>query len=111
MTTLDHIHVADGDFVATEHICAALTAAGFVYEDGSTQVFDPAGATSYLDQGRSTQGEWYVGDDGRFCSFWPPNFRACYDLHWIVEDGRIVGLRFHGDDRRSSFNGRYRQRR
>jgi hypothetical protein len=109
MTTLGEIHALDGDVVATEHIRTALTAGSFVYEDGSTQIFEPAGATIYVEQGRPTEGKWYLGDDGRFCSFWPPDYRACYNLHWIVEDGRIVGLRFIGDDRRSGFNGRYRR--
>lgn len=108
MTTLSEIHAVNGDVVATEHIRTALTAGRFTYEDGSTQVFEPAGATIYVERGRPTEGTWYLGDDGRFCSFWPPNYRACYDLHWIVENGTIVGLRFLGVDRGSSFTGRYR---
>jgi hypothetical protein len=44
--------------------------------------------------GRPARGKWYVDDAGHFGSFWPPSYRASYDLHWIVEDGAIVGLRF-----------------
>jgi hypothetical protein len=107
-STLGDIHVSDGDAVATKHIPMALTAGGLVYDDGATQIFEPAGATTYVEQGRSTEGEWYLDDDGRFCSFWPPSYRACYDLHWIVEDGGIVGLRFVERGGGSGFNGRYR---
>ena len=47
-------------------------------------------------------------DDGNFGSFWPPSYRASYDLHWIVEDGAIVGLRFAELGGGSRFDGRYR---
>jgi len=35
----------------------------------------------------------------------PPDYRACYELRWLVEDERITGLRF----RRGSYTavGRY----
>jgi hypothetical protein len=105
---LENIHVRHGDPVTTEHIRTALTAADFVYDDGATQVFEAGGATTYVEQGSETRGEWYVDDGDRFCSFWPPTYRACYDLHWIVEEGRIVGLRFTELDRGSRFDGRYR---
>jgi hypothetical protein len=105
---LGDIHVSDGDAVATEHIPTALTAGGLVYDDGATQVFEPDGATTFVERGRPAEGEWYLDDDGRFCSFWPPSYRACYDLHWIVEDGGIVGLRFTELGGGSGFSGRYR---
>lgn len=105
---LGDIRVSDGDVVATEHIRTALTAGRFVYDDGATQVFEPAGATIYVEHGRPTEGEWYLDDQGRFCSFWPPSYRACYNLRWIVEDGGIVGLRFTELVGGSGFNGRYR---
>jgi hypothetical protein len=54
------------------------------------------------------RGEWYVDDDGRFGSFWPPSYRARYDLRWMVEDGAIIGLRFIELGRGSRFDGRYR---
>jgi len=105
---LADIHVSDGDAVTTAHIAAAVTAGGLVYDDGATQVFEPGGATIYVERGRPSEGEWYVDGDGRFCSFWPPSYRACYDLHWIVEDGGIVGLRFVERAGGSEFSGRYR---
>ena len=107
-SSLGDIHVSDGDAVATEHIPTALTAGGLVYDDGATQVFEPDGATTFVERGRPAEGEWYLDDDGRFCSFWPPSYRACYDLHWIVEDGGIVGLRFTELGGGSGFSGRYR---
>jgi hypothetical protein len=105
---LGNIHVMDGDPVATEHIPTALTAGNFIYGDGATQVFEPSGATTYVQQGQKTRGEWYLDDNGHFCSFWPPSYRACYELRWIVEEGRIAGLRFTQLGQRSRFDGRYR---
>lgn len=105
---LENIHAMDGDPVVTEHIPAALTAGWFVYDDGATQVFETAGATTYVEHGKQTRGEWYLDDDGYFCSFWPPSYRACYELRWIVEEGRIVGLRFSEPGQGSRFDGRYR---
>jgi hypothetical protein len=105
---LENIHVMDGDPVAAEHIPTALTAARFVFGDGATQVFEATGATTYVEHGRRTRGKWYLDDDGRFRSFWPPSYRACYDLRWIVEEGRIVGLRFTELGQGSRFDGRYR---
>lgn len=105
---LETIHVLDGEPVATEHIPTALTAGEFVYDDGATQVFEPTGATTYVEHGKQTRGEWYIDDDGHFCSFWPPSYRACYDLRWIVEGGTNVGLRFTHVGQGSRFDGRYR---
>ena len=105
---LKDIDVADDDPVPAEQIPCALTAGNFVYEDGATQVFDAAGATTYIENGRETRGQWYVDDEGRFCSFWPPSYRACYSLRWIVQGGNIVGLRFTELQGGSSLDGRYR---
>ena len=105
---LENLVVADGDPVKTEHIATALTAGRFAYDDGATQTFEPGGATTYVEHQRRSLGEWYVDNEGRFCSFWPPSYRACYDLHWIVENGSVVGLRFTELDRGSVFVGRYR---
>jgi hypothetical protein len=105
--SLKDLHVEDGDEVAVEHIPAALTAATLVYDDGATQHFEPGGGTTYVDHGRPTRGEWYLDDDGRFWSFWPPSYRACYELRWIVKDGSIAGLSFVEVGRRSRFDGRY----
>lgn len=106
--SLKDLTVADGDPVATEHIPVALTAGPFGYDDGATQTFEPGGATVYVEGGRPSHGEWYVDDKGRFCSFWPPSYRACYQLRWIVEHDAIVGLRFTELGRGSHFDGRYR---
>ncbi|MGH3760237.1 hypothetical protein [Actinophytocola sp.] len=108
VTSLEGLQAEDGEPVGTEHIAKALTAGEFVYDDGATQRFEPGGATTYVEHGRPTTGTWYLDDDGRFCSFWPPTYRACYDLRWIVADGTIVGLRFIEVDRGSRFDGRYR---
>jgi MOSC domain-containing protein YiiM len=105
----DDLEVSDGDAVAPELIPRALTAGELVFADGATQVFEADGATTYVESGRPTRGEWYVDDDGRFGSFWPPSYRASYDLRWMVENGAIVGLRFTELDRGSRFDGRYRE--
>lgn len=61
------------------------------------------GRQTHVENGRPTLG--YVDAEGQFCSFWPPDYRACYELRWLVEDERIAGLRF----RRGSYSavGRY----
>ena len=105
---LEKLAVADGDPVMTEHIATALTAGRFVYDDGATQTFEPDGGTTYVEHERPSNGKWSVNSDGRFCSFWPPGDEACYDLHWIVENGRVVGLRFTEIEHGSVFVGRYR---
>lgn len=105
--SLESLSPADGDQVATKNLLAALTAGRIVYDNGAEQVFDHDGATTYVDRGHSTHGDWYVDADGRFASFWPPSYRASYDLHWMVEDGSIVGLRFTHCGDGSQFSGRY----
>ena len=105
---LKDIDVADDDPVSTDQILLALTAGSFVYDDGATQVFGPDGATTYVEGDRQSCGRWYVDDDGRFCSYWPPSYRACYSLRWIVEGANIVGLRFSELHGRSHLDGRYR---
>ncbi|MGW4488488.1 hypothetical protein ACWEOE_32165 [Amycolatopsis sp. NPDC004368] len=85
---VETLTVANGDPVESKHIADALTAGRFAYDDGSTQVFEPGGSTTNVDRGRLSEGEWYVDDDGRFCSFWPPTHRACFDLHWLVDNGK-----------------------
>ena len=100
----------DGDPVAPKHIPTALTAAGFVYGD----VRHPGLRTHRCHYVRratrrqTTRVEWHLDDDGHFCSFWPPSYRACYNLRWIVEEGRIAGLRFTELGQGSRVDGRYR---
>lgn len=105
---LQNMAAADDDLVAAEQIPFALTAGDLVYDDGATQVFDASGATTYVEHGREMHRQWSVDDQGRFCSFWPPSYQACYSLRWIVEGGNVVGLRFTELQGRSSFDGRYR---
>ena len=105
----DDVDVSDGDVVAPALIPRALTAGELVFSDGATQVCEADAGPSYLERGRPARGEWYVDDDGHFGSFWPPSYRASYDLRWMVEDGAIVGLRFTELDRGSPFDGRYRE--
>ncbi|MFI5613267.1 hypothetical protein [Amycolatopsis sp. NPDC051903] len=93
--------------MTTKDLVAALTAGRIVYDNGAEQVFDHSGATTYVDRGHAVHGEWYVDDDGRFALFWPPSYRAPYDLQWIVEDGSIVGLRFSHREHGSQFSARY----
>lgn len=99
--------VHDGDTVTAEQIPEAVTGASLLYEDGATQVFESDGTTTYVEHGRPTGGSWYVDPDGRFGSFWPPSYRASYDLTWVVEQGAVTGLRF--DDGRSVSVGRYQR--
>ena len=105
---LENLGVVDADLVRPEHIAAALTAGSFTYDDGATQTFEPAGGTTYVQHQQLSRGEWYVDGKGHFCSFWPPAYRACYELHWMLENGRVVGLKFTELDRGSIFVGRYR---
>jgi hypothetical protein len=87
----------------------AVTVGELLFDDGATQMFDVDGSTSYVEaDGRPTQGKWYADEDGRFCSFWPPTYRARYGLLWIVEGDEIVGLSFADLGRGTQFDGRYR---
>lgn len=104
---LQGIWAEDGAAVAAADIPKAVTAGRLVYADGAAQVFAGDGKTTYTERGGDSAGEWYVDDQGWFCSFWPPSYRACYALRWIVEDTRIVGLRFTGLNDGVTFDGRY----
>jgi hypothetical protein len=108
MQGLEDVEVVDGEPVAASLIPRALTAGMLVFDDGATQTFDVSGDTSYVEaDGRPTQGTWAVDADGAFCSFWPPTYRACYRLLWIVEGGEIVGLSFTQPGGGARFDGRY----
>ena len=109
MQGLEDLDVVDGEPVAASLIPRAVTAGELLFDDGATQTFTVDGDTSYVEaDGRPTQGKWYVDDDGRFCSFWPPAYRACYGLLWIVEGDEIVGLSCTEPVRGTRFDGRYR---
>lgn len=105
---LNGISAENGAHVPADQIAAAVTAGNIVYEDGATQTFHSDGTTQYTEHGRETTGTWTVDEDGHFCSFWPPSYRASYDLRWIVEEGRVVGLRFSDLRNGARFDGRYR---
>jgi hypothetical protein len=105
--SLAGIDAANGAVVAAADIPKAVTGGRLVYTDGATQVFTADGRTTYTERGVNSAGEWSVDDQGRFCSFWPPSYRACYALRWIVEDSRIVGLTFTGLNDGITFEGRY----
>ena len=108
MQGLEDVEVVDAEPVAASLIPLAVTAGELLFDDGATQSFEVGGDTSYIEaDGRPTEGKWYADEDGRFCSFWPPTYRACYDLRWIVEGDEIVGLSFTELSRGTRFDGRY----
>ena len=85
----------DGERIDAADIAEALTRGPFTYTDGATQVFTRDGSTTYTEDGGHTSGKWGVDDRGQFWSFWPPTYRATYDLYWITDaDGDVVGVRF-----------------
>jgi hypothetical protein len=102
------LDVNDGEPVAATHMADALTAGTLVFDDGATQVFTTDGGTTYTERGRQSPGEWRVLADGQFESFWPPAYRAVYELTWVVEGGAITGLTFIERGRGDRFTGRYR---
>ena len=104
---LQGIRADDGAAVAAADIPKAVTAGRLVYADGATQVFTIDGLTTYSERSGDSAGEWYVDGHGRFCSFWPPSYRACYALRWMVDNSRVVGLRFTGPSDGVTFEGRY----
>ncbi len=104
---LNDISAENGAHVPTGEISTAVTAGSLVYGDGATQTFHPDGTTQYTERGRETAGTWSVDEEGHFCSFWPPSYRASYDLRWVVEEGRIVGLQFSDRSNGARFDGRY----
>jgi hypothetical protein len=97
----------NGEPVTADAIPAAVTAGTLRYDDGSVQIFNHDGSTTYTENGKPTHGEWYVDEDGRFCSFWPPAYRACYTLTWLAENGTATGLRFTEVNNGSRFDGRF----
>jgi len=108
MQGLEDVEVVDGEPVVAALIPRAVTAGELLFDDGATQTFDVDGDTSFVEaDGRLTHGKWYVDEDGRFCSFWPPTYRACYGLLWTVEGDEIVGLSFTELGRGTRFDGRY----
>lgn len=109
MAAKKHDDTEDGDLITAEEIPAALTARTLIYADGANQTFTADGQrTTYVERGSSTQGTWEILGDGRFSSFWPPDYRAFYIVRWIMQGGARVGISFtetHSGDR---FDGLYR---
>jgi hypothetical protein len=109
MTRPEHVPATtDGEPVRAAEMAGALTAGTLVFDDGATQTFTPDGRTTYVEQTRKTVGEWSVVSDGTFSSFWPPDYRATYAVHWIVEGNSRVGLSFTDARSGQRFDGRYR---
>ncbi len=105
-STLEEIDAENGGLVEPEHIPVALTAGRFRFDDGALQVFNSDGTTTYTEHGRPSEGTWYV-EGLLFCSFWPPSYTGCYQVSWLVESDRIVGLRFADQASTAHFVGRY----
>jgi hypothetical protein len=104
---LRDLRVDNDDLVHADHIAAAVTAGTLVYDNGATQVFTADGQTTYTDRGRPSQGNWWALGDGKFISFWPPDYQATYELRWVVEGGAITGLTFIEAEQGTRFDGRY----
>lgn len=100
--------VSNGDPIDPADVVRAMTTAPFTYADGATQVFTPDGRTTFTENGSRSPGEWGVDGDGRFWSFWPPSYRATYDVSWMLgPDGDVVGVRFTEVNGRDAFVGTY----
>lgn len=100
-------HLVDGRPVGADEMTAALTASRFAFDDGATQSFSADGRTTYVEGGSASDGEWSVAGDGTFASFWPPSYRATYEVRWIVEDGTAVGVSFTDTRGGARYDGRY----
>lgn len=107
IAALSGVHAKDGERVSTRDIRLAVTAAPLLYDDGAEQVFTASAQTTYTEGGRPTEGEWYVDEQGHFGSFWPPSYRATYELSWRVEHGVVTGLTFVDLRNGSRFQGRF----
>lgn len=56
---------------------------------GSSQTFSEKGLTTYIFDGRPSEGRWMVQSD-QYCSSWPPNdVIECYDV-FIDEDKQTI---------------------
>jgi hypothetical protein len=98
----------DHEPVTAADMTAALTSSQLAFSDGATQTFTPDGRTTYVENGQPSAGEWTVVGDGSFSSFWPPSYRATYEVRWIVEDGQPVGVSFTDTRSGAKYDGRYR---
>lgn len=95
MVGKQHDDTEAGELITAQEMPAALTAGTLVYADGASQTFTADGRrTTYVERGSSTQGTWEILGDGKFSSFWPPDYRANYLVRWIVQHGVRVGISF-----------------
>jgi hypothetical protein len=109
MTREQQNDIEDGELITAQEIPAALTAGTLVYANGASQTFTADGQrTTYVERGSSTQGTWEILGDGKFSSFWPPDYRASYLVSWIVQDGVRVGISFVESRNGERFDGLYR---
>jgi len=107
LESLAGLDVRDGDPVVAQDVPAAVTAAPLQYTDGSRQWFLASGLTTFVENGHPTEGEWSVDHDGRFTSFWPPDYRATYEVTWLVSGGQVTGLRFVDSRSGDRFDGHF----
>jgi hypothetical protein len=108
MSNAERPSVKNGDRIDAGDIGEALMRAPFTFTDGATQVFTRDGRTTYIGNASSTSGTWGVNDQGQFWSFWPPSYRATYDVFWITDtEGNVVGIRFSELNSGATFEGRY----
>lgn len=96
-----------GEPIDADDIAEAVTRASFTYPDGATQTFTADGRTSYTENGATADGEWGVTDRGRFWSFWPPDYRAEYEVFRIRSGDENVGVRFVDNTSGATSDGRY----
>ena len=108
MSRADGPAVQNGGLINAGDIAEALTRAPLTYAYGATQVFTRDGRTTYTENGSATFGEWGVDAQGQFWSFWPPTYRATYDVFWITDaDCDVVGVRFTDLSSGATSEGRY----
>jgi len=93
--------------IAADDISEAVTRAPFAYSDGATQIFTTDGKTAFTENGATSRGEWGVTGSGRFWSFWPPDYRAEYDVFRLVDGDRSIGVRFVDNTSGATSDGRY----
>jgi hypothetical protein len=105
--SLAGFNVQDGEPVSAVDLPVAVTAAPLRYTDGSWQSFLASGVTTFFEGGHPTEGQWSVDDDGRFTSFWPPSYRATYEVTWLVSGGQVTGLQFADVRTGDRFHGHF----
>ena len=104
-----HHDTEDGELITAKEMPAALTAGMLVYADGARQTFTTDGQrTTYVERGTPTEGTWEIVGDGKFSSFWPPDYRANYIVRWIVQDGVRIGISFTENRNGNRSDGLYR---